>query len=159
MTNSNEDFNPVYNNPLPPEFAHWSLDLYLDDDEFRAGYPFSDIPEIESNKTGETYNTSPTLNNDVVQSSNSSGGICISTTKENNQLTELSTEQQEKKADGRLESCLMDERHKNHAIHSGQLNNYKKEVLGDDHQHDIKDSVNAINIETFEASHHVQTNK
>ena len=49
MTNLNEDFNPVYNDPLPPEFAHWSLDLYFDDDEFRAGYPFSDIPEIESN--------------------------------------------------------------------------------------------------------------
>ncbi|CAF1487628.1 unnamed protein product, partial [Rotaria sordida] len=155
MTNSNEDFNPVYNNPLPPEFAHWSLDLYLDDDEFRAGYPFSDIPEIESNKTGETYNTSKTFDNGVVQSNNSSGsklfqltyigvttllytfiiGICIATTKENNQLTELSTEQQEKQADGRLESCLMDERHKNHAIHSGQLNSYKKEDLGDDHQH------------------------
>ncbi|CAF4033759.1 unnamed protein product, partial [Rotaria sordida] len=96
MTNSNEDFNPVYNNPLPPEFAHWSLDLYLDDDEFRAGYPFSDIPEMESNKTDETYNTSPTLKNDVVQSSNSSGGTCISTTKGNDQIIELSTEQQVK---------------------------------------------------------------
>ncbi|CAF1336934.1 unnamed protein product [Rotaria sordida] len=93
MTNFNGDFNPVYNNPLPPVFAHWPLDLDLDDDEFRAGYPFSDIPEMESNKTGETYNTSKTFDNDVVQSSNSSGNICITTTKEKNQLTELSTEQ------------------------------------------------------------------
>jgi hypothetical protein len=47
MANFNGDFNPVYGNPLPSEFSHWPLDLYVDDDEFRAGYPFSDIPEME----------------------------------------------------------------------------------------------------------------
>lgn len=46
---NNGDFNTFYGNPLPPEFAHWPLDMYMDDDEFRAGYPFTDIPEMESN--------------------------------------------------------------------------------------------------------------
>jgi hypothetical protein len=49
MSNSNGDFNSVYNHPLPPEFMYWPLDSYMDDDEFRAGYPFSDVPEMESN--------------------------------------------------------------------------------------------------------------
>lgn len=48
---SNGDFNPVYDNSSPPECLRWPL-YYLDaeDDEvFRAGYPFSDIPEMELN--------------------------------------------------------------------------------------------------------------
>ena len=48
MTNSNEDFNPVYTDPFPLEFLHGLSGLDWDDDEFRAGYPFSDIPEMES---------------------------------------------------------------------------------------------------------------
>ncbi|CAF3951274.1 unnamed protein product [Rotaria sordida] len=159
MTNFNGDFNPVYNNPLPPVFAHWPLDLDLDDDEFRAGYPFSDIPEMESNKTGETYNTSKTFDNDVVQSSNSSGNICITTTKEKNQLTELSTEQKEKQTSGQLEQCRVDEHHRNHGIDQSQLNCYDKAQQGGYHHNHINHPVNTINVETFERSHHVQTNK
>jgi hypothetical protein len=50
MTNFNGNFNRAYNNPLPSEFAHSLFDLDLDDDDrFRAGYPFSDILEMESN--------------------------------------------------------------------------------------------------------------
>lgn len=47
MTNSNGDFNPVLNNSLPPELAHWSFGLDYNDDEFRAGYPFPDLPKTE----------------------------------------------------------------------------------------------------------------
>ncbi|CAF1496188.1 unnamed protein product, partial [Rotaria sordida] len=83
MTNFNGNFNSVYNNPLPLEYAHWSLDSYVDDDEFRDGYPFSDISEVESNKSCGSHD------NDIVQSD-----MCITTTKEKNQLTELSTKQQ-----------------------------------------------------------------
>ena len=49
MTNPNDDFNPLFNNHLPPEFAHWAHGLDYNDDEFRAGYPFSDVEETESN--------------------------------------------------------------------------------------------------------------
>ena len=49
MTNINGDFIPIENNSLPPEFAQWPLDMYLDDDEFRAGYPFSPLLENELN--------------------------------------------------------------------------------------------------------------
>ncbi|CAF4163986.1 unnamed protein product, partial [Rotaria sordida] len=49
MTDSDDDFNSVFNNPLPPKFIHWPLDLDIDDDEFRVRYPFSDVPEMEPN--------------------------------------------------------------------------------------------------------------
>ena len=49
MTNPDDNFNPLFNNLLPPEFAHWSYGLDYDDDEFRAGYPFSDVQEMELN--------------------------------------------------------------------------------------------------------------
>jgi len=48
MTNSNDELNPIHNNSLLFEFPHWSSGLDWDDDEFRAGYPFPDTPEIES---------------------------------------------------------------------------------------------------------------
>jgi len=50
MANSDENFDSAFNDPLPPEFIRWSLGLDFDDDEeFRAGYPFTDVPEIEPN--------------------------------------------------------------------------------------------------------------
>ena len=47
MTNSSDDADSEYTNPLPSDFPAWAYDLHPDDDEFRAGYPFSDIPESE----------------------------------------------------------------------------------------------------------------
>lgn len=49
MANSDENFDPASNNLVPPEFIRWSLGLDFDDEEFRAGYPFSDVPEVEPN--------------------------------------------------------------------------------------------------------------
>lgn len=45
MTNPNDDFHPLFNNAASPEFGCSSFGLDYNDDEFRAGYPFSDIPE------------------------------------------------------------------------------------------------------------------
>ncbi|CAF1223277.1 unnamed protein product, partial [Rotaria sordida] len=94
MANFNSDFNPVFNCPLLPEFVHWPLDMYLDDDEFRAGYPFSPVPEVESNDNLESHNSSSTPDSDVLQSNNSEHNVCSSTTKGNDQLADSSSEQQ-----------------------------------------------------------------
>lgn len=45
MTNVNGDLIPLIDTSLPPDIAQWPLDMYLDDDEFRAGYPFPPAPE------------------------------------------------------------------------------------------------------------------
>lgn len=49
MTNPNDDFHPLFNNNASPEFGHLSFGLDYDDEEFRAGYPFSDVPEMTLN--------------------------------------------------------------------------------------------------------------
>jgi hypothetical protein len=41
MTNVNDDAIPISNGPLPTGFTRWAFDISLDDEEFRAGYPFS----------------------------------------------------------------------------------------------------------------------
>lgn len=47
MTNPNDDFHPLFNNNASPEYGYLSsFGLDYDDDEFRAGYPFSDVPEV-----------------------------------------------------------------------------------------------------------------
>lgn len=47
MANSNDNSDPVFNDILPPEFARWASGLDFDDEEFRAGYPFLDVLEVE----------------------------------------------------------------------------------------------------------------
>jgi hypothetical protein len=47
MANSKGDINPAYDNSLSSDFPDWAYDLNPDDDEFRAGYPFSDVSELE----------------------------------------------------------------------------------------------------------------
>jgi hypothetical protein len=50
---SNGDLDPFFDTFLPPEYAQWPFMLYYDDDdEFRAGYPFSDVPAMELNGYG-----------------------------------------------------------------------------------------------------------
>ncbi len=49
---SNGDLDPFFDTFLPPEYAQWPFMLDYDDDEFRAGYPFSDVPEMEVNGYG-----------------------------------------------------------------------------------------------------------
>lgn len=48
MASSNGDTNSVDDTPMQLDLPHWAYDMYPDDDEFRAGYPFSDIPEMDS---------------------------------------------------------------------------------------------------------------
>ncbi|CAF4292988.1 unnamed protein product, partial [Adineta steineri] len=92
MANFNDNFNPDYINLLPVEFAHTALDLDWNDDEvFRAGYPFSDIPEMESNEGSESYNINSIFGNNFGQPS-----VAIPIPKENDQLTELSVQRQVK---------------------------------------------------------------
>jgi hypothetical protein len=49
MTDPNDNFHPFYNDYFPPQYGPWSYGLDYDDDEFRAGNPFSDVPEMEHN--------------------------------------------------------------------------------------------------------------
>ena len=51
MANTNGNVHSVHDNTLPSDLPAWAYDLHPDDDEFRAGYPFSDVPELEP--TGE----------------------------------------------------------------------------------------------------------
>ncbi|CAF1525009.1 unnamed protein product [Adineta steineri] len=134
MANFNDNSNPDYINLLPVEFAHTALDLDWNDDEvFRAGYPFSDIPEMESN------------------------GVAIPILKENDQLTELSVQRQKKEVDSRLGANLTDARNKNYEIHPSQLISYDNEELDDGHENDIKNQISVSNIETLQPLDHVQT--
>lgn len=51
MANTNGDVHSGHDSTLSSDLPAWAYDLHPDDDEFRAGYPFSDIPELEP--TGE----------------------------------------------------------------------------------------------------------
>ena len=51
MANLNGYYNPFSDTAaLPPEYYPSPLDMYFDDAEFRSGYPFTNIEEIESNR-------------------------------------------------------------------------------------------------------------
>jgi hypothetical protein len=49
MASFDSDSNAISNDPSPPAFAPSPLDMDFDDDEeFRAGYPFTHVQESES---------------------------------------------------------------------------------------------------------------
>ncbi|CAF0829060.1 unnamed protein product [Adineta steineri] len=71
MANFNGNSNPDHINLLPVEFTHTALDLDWNEDEvFRAGYPFSDISEMESNEGCESYNINSIFDDSFGQPSN-----------------------------------------------------------------------------------------
>ncbi|CAF1503501.1 unnamed protein product [Adineta steineri] len=153
MANFNGNSNPDHINLLPIEFAHTALDLDWNDDEvFRAGYPFSDIPEMESNEGCESYNINSIFADNFGQPS-----VAIPMPKENDQLTELSVQRQKKKVDGQLGANLTDARNKNYEIHPSQLINYDNEELDDGHQNDVKNQISVANIESLQPLDHAQT--
>ncbi|CAF1442007.1 unnamed protein product [Adineta steineri] len=86
METFNAYYNPLSNTLLPPEYAELPLDMYLDDDddEFRAGYPFSDVTETEIDALQDTS---------------------IVSTKKDGQLESLSSDQQGDKAFVATKSC------------------------------------------------------
>lgn len=47
--NGNDDLDLPNDPPFPRELLHWPIELDYDDDEFRAGYPFDNISESDSN--------------------------------------------------------------------------------------------------------------
>ena len=48
MANFDSDSTTILNDPSPPKFAPSSMDMDFDDDEeFRAGYPFTNVEENE----------------------------------------------------------------------------------------------------------------
>ena len=51
MENFNNRPSAVSNDVLAADFAVWQLDLDVDDDEFRAGYPFP--PLLDTTMDGE----------------------------------------------------------------------------------------------------------
>ncbi|CAF1333345.1 unnamed protein product [Adineta steineri] len=153
MSNFNGNSNPDYINLLPVEFAHTALDLDWNEDEvFRAGYPFLDIPEMESNEGCESYNI-----NSIFDDSFGQPSVSIPIPKENDQLTELSVQRQKKEVDSRLETNLTGECNKNYEIHPSQLNNYDNEELNDSHQNDVKNQISVANIETLQQLDYVET--
>ncbi|CAF1520598.1 unnamed protein product, partial [Adineta steineri] len=132
MANFNDNSNPDYINLLPVELAHTALDLDWNDDEvFRAGYPFSDIPEMESNGWKAA---SHTILTQYFADNFDQPSVAIPIPKENDQLTELSVQRQKKEVDGQLGANLTDARNKNYEIHPSQLINYDNEELDDGHE-------------------------
>lgn len=49
MAASDDENDSFYYQPVSSEFCNWPLDLDIDDDEFRAGYPFDNISDFEYN--------------------------------------------------------------------------------------------------------------
>ncbi|CAF1338438.1 unnamed protein product [Rotaria sordida] len=175
MTDSDDDFNSVFNNPLPPKFIHWPLDLDIDDDEFRARYPFSDVPEMEPNESWKSCDLSSTFGNHIHELNDSDD--CNSTRKENEQVNDSSTEQQKEKVDVQLASYLVDERCENQKKNSGQLNNYNEEKRDknkqmnsnqlnnyseqkrdDDHQYDSANQDKETDVEKFKSLNQIGKN-
>ncbi|CAF4024120.1 unnamed protein product [Adineta steineri] len=103
MENFNAYYNPLSNTLLPPEFAELPLDMYLDDDddEFRAGYPFSDVTETEIDESRKSSDCSLAADDDTLQCDSLSNALqdtSIVSTKKDGQLESLSSNQQGDKA-------------------------------------------------------------
>ncbi|CAF3959725.1 unnamed protein product [Adineta steineri] len=159
-----ENYNAYYNLPsntvLPPELAQFPLGTYLDDDdddEFRAGYPFSDISDTEIDESSKSDDFLLASDHDILQSCSSNNGTQILTVKKNDQFESTFSNQQEKQTIIPAAFHQTEKREENHKIDTISHNNNNNVGLDGHVLHDIVDKVKETNTGNLTCSHQSKT--